>query len=273
VQLGQRWLESYIATMRTPDGQRRADARFRWHIQPFFDHKPLCRVTGEDVRSFRLALERKGLATLTVWSILSDVRCFFRWAEDSGYLEHSPWPRRVMPRLQERAPDRVDESDVGILLTAPEPHGFMLRLALGTGMRWSELARAQASDVENGMFVVRKSKSGRVRRIPLMPGLLAEMRGRVGKLFSYTDGDAFARAVFRRTGVKFHPHQLRHTFACRWLEAGGSLAALQEILGHASIVTTQRYARLSEAHVRAEAARLYGVVEETGKPRIKSAVE
>ena len=44
--------------------------------------------------------------------------------------------------------------------------------------------------------------------------------------------------------------------ACRWLERGGSLAALQEILGHASIVTTQRYARLSEAHIRAEAERL-----------------
>ena len=48
-----------------------------------------------------------------------------------------------------------------------------------------------------------------------------------------------------------------HTFACRWLECGGSLAALQEILGHASIVRTQRYARLGEEHVRTEAAKVF----------------
>jgi len=51
---------------------------------------------------------------------------------------------------------------------------------------------------------------------------------------------------------------MRHTFACRRIESGGTLAALQEILGHASIVTTQRYARLDEAHVRAEAQRIEG---------------
>lgn len=59
------------------------------------------------------------------------------------------------------------------------------------------------------------------------------------------------------TGIKrFHLHQLRHTFACCWLERGGTLAALQQLLGHASIVTTQRYVRLSDEFVRAEAERL-----------------
>ncbi len=73
------------------------------------------------------------------------------------------------------------------------------------------------------------------------------------------DANTFARWVRGNSSVKrFHAHMTRHTAACRWLEAGGSLAALQEILGHASIVTTQRYARLSEVHVKAEAERIAG---------------
>lgn len=51
-------------------------------------------------------------------------------------------------------------------------------------------------------------------------------------------------------------HQLRHTLACQWIERGGSVAALQQILGHASVVTTQRYARLSDEAVMREAERL-----------------
>ena len=68
---------------------------------------------------------------------------------------------------------------------------------------------------------------------------------------------SFNEAIRRRSGiVGFHVHQLRHTFACQWLERGGSLAALQQVLGHASITTTQRYARLTDEAVMREAARI-----------------
>jgi integrase len=68
---------------------------------------------------------------------------------------------------------------------------------------------------------------------------------------------SFAKAVRKETGTAgFHVHQMRHTFACQWIECGGSLAALQQILGHAGAVTTQRYARLSDDAVRREAKRL-----------------
>lgn len=80
----------------------------------------------------------------------------------------------------------------------------------------------------------------------------------MGRLAGYAVGSlgSFAAAVRRATGVEgFHVHQMRHTFACQWLERGGSLAALQQVLGHASIVTTQRYARLTDEAVMREAAR------------------
>ena len=135
-------------------------------------------------------------------------------------------------------------------LALSRPYGFVCRLALGTGLRWGELARAQASDLEKGFLVVSKAKSSKVRRVPLDPKLLAEVRSHVGKLVPFGEKR-------RLTGIEgFHVHQMRHTFACQWLERGGSLAALQQVLGHASITTTQRYARLSDEAVMREAKRM-----------------
>lgn len=109
------------------------------------------------------------------------------------------------------------------------------------------------------MLVVSRTKSGRVRRVPLAPELLREIRGRVGRLVPYAEGSpgSFAKAVRKEAGIAgLHVHQMRHTFACGWIERGGSLTALQQILEHASVVTTQRYARLSDDAVRREAERL-----------------
>jgi integrase len=130
----------------------------------------------------------------------------------------------------------------------------VVRFGLATGLRWGEMSRARASDFENGALVIAQTKSGRVRRVPVDRDLL---KGRVGRLLPVQDVTLFSRRARRLSGVqRFHPHQLRHTFACRWLERGGSLPALQQILGHASIVTTQRYARLTDAAVMAEAERI-----------------
>ena len=255
-----KWLESHVRIQRTPSGHTLAKQRVRDYLGPFMGQVLLERVTREDVRSFRLWLERKTALGLTsVWHVLSDCRCFLNWCEDAGLVEKCPFPRRVMPRLQEKPPDRLTDDEADQLRALPEPHGFVCRLALGTGLRWGELCRAQASDVERGFLMVHHTKSRKVRRVPLSPELMAEVRVRVGKLagFAEVSPGSFARVVRRGAGIeRFHVHQTRHTFACQWLERGGSLAALQQILGHASIETTQRYAKLSDEVVMREAQRL-----------------
>lgn len=266
----ERWVESYVRTQRNGKGLQQASQRVRDYIEPFFGTLAVERVTREDVRKFRLWLESRGHLSLTsVGHVLSDVRCLLNWCEDSGLIERSPFPRRIMPRLQERLPDRLTDEDAAKVAAVQEPYGFVCRLALGTGLRWGELCRAQAADVKRlqlpgaveaqWFLEVANTKSKRVRRVPLSPELVKEIRTRVGRLVPYAERSpgSFALRVKRLSGIEdFHVHRMRHTFACQWSEQGGNLAALQQILGHASIETTQRYARLSDAGVMREAQRL-----------------
>ncbi len=254
-----RWLSSYVPTVRAERDQRLASQRIRDYLEPFLGHLLLSRISPEDIRAYRLHLEKQDLSLQSVRHVLSDLRCLLNWCHDGGLIDASPFPRRVLPKIQERPPDRLTAEEVAQVCGLEEPYGFIARFLVQTGVRWGEAARAQSTDVQGNSLVIHRTKSGRVRRVPLPPELLVELRSRVGRLLPLRNADGFAKQVQKRTGLAgFHAHQLRHTFACRWLEAGGSLAALQEILGHASIVTTQRYGRLGEAHVRAEAERIQG---------------
>jgi integrase len=201
--------------------------------------------------------------------ILSDLRTFLRWATEPkpagpGLLAANPWPRRALPRIAEAPPKRLTDEEVESVLGIGDPHAFVIRLGLATGLRWGDICRLEArmlkQSVEGAYLELTAAKVGRVLRVPITDdALLTEIRGRVGRLvpFISTSTGSFNRAVRRRSEVKaFHIHQLRHTFACRYLERGGQLAALQQILAHASIKTTERYARLLHTHVMADAHRV-----------------
>ena len=255
----QRWLATYVQTARSEKNRKQSASRIERLLKPFFKFMPLAKLGPDHIRRFRLWLEGLQYSPASVLNILADVRCFLRWCEEVGLVERSPFPRRVMPRQQEQPPDRLTEDEVAKVLAVPEPYAFVLRLALGTGLRWGELTRAQASHVEGGALVVSHTKSRRLRRVPLPPELLQEIKGRVGRLvpFAAHSPGSFTNQVRKRSGVtRFHVHMTRHTYACRWADRDGNLGALQQVLGHASIVTTQRYARVSDEVVMREAQRI-----------------
>src|SRR5689334_3478835 len=260
-QVAAQWVLIYVATARSAKNMGMAAQRVRDYLVPFMGEIPLTDVRPDTVRRYRLHLHSCGLAVRSVRHLLTDLRCMLGWSTEVGLLDRSPFPRRVMPRIQETPPDRLEAMAVEAVLAVPEPHAFVIRLGLGAGLRWGELCRARREHVVHGMLVVAQTKSSRIRRIPLSPELAREIAARPGRLVPFSEGasSSFAKVVRRHSGVAgFHVHQLRHTFACTWLEAGGSLPALQQILGHASVVTTQMYAKLSDDAVRREAERIHG---------------
>lgn len=258
----QRWLDTYVQTARNPKGAHLAQTRVKMYLAEYLGPKLMSWVSKDDLRRYRLWLEKRPISSQTVSHVLSDARCMFRWCEDSGIIDQAPIPRKLLPRVQERPPDRLSEEEVDRVTSLPDPWGHVCRFGLATGLRWGEMVRARIDDLQAGSLIVHHTKSGKVRRVPLTPETMMELSGRVGKIVPYarSSSGSFTRDARRKSGIQtFHPHQLRHTYACRWVERGGNLAHLQEILGHASISTTQRYARLTDEATRREAMRILTV--------------
>ncbi len=257
-----RWLETYIAVARSDKNVGTAKYRVERYLGKKLGYKLLSSVRPDDIRLYRIWLEKQGVSIQTVAHILSDCRCFFLWCEDSGLIDKTPFRRKMMPRIQEKPPARLSDEEVETLILLQEPYGFVIRFGLSTGLRWGEMARAQVADIQKGKLTVSQTKTGKVRRVPLPVEICAELRGRIGKVipFGEKSSGAFARMVRRLSGIRdFRCHRLRHTYACRWLEQGGGIAALQQILGHSTIVTTQRYGKLSDDAVEREVGRVFSV--------------
>jgi integrase len=257
---GRRWLATYVATTRNPKGQRLAWTRFERYLGAWLGSTRLHELDGDHIREYRLMLEDYfRVSPHTVTHLLSDLRCFLRWAVSVGLIERSPFPPRIMPRIQETPPARLEDDEFAVLMGLGGRIGFALRFLLGTGLRWAEACRARREHVRGALLQVAHTKSGRMRRVPLSPALLDEIQAHEGLLVPYAVNSpgSFSRTVRRWTGIAgFHVHRCRHTFACRWLEGGGNLAVLQQILGHRDLSTTMRYAKVTDELLEREAERV-----------------
>jgi len=226
-------------------------------------------------------VKSRGLSSRSASRALSAVRGFYRFA--TVYLAFSADPTDDIsnPKAGFALPRTLTEKEVEALLEAPDarsPLGTrdraMLELAYASGLRVSELVSLPRDrvDLETGVLRV-VGKGGRERLVPfgasadrwlrrylaeVRPGL--DRRGRP-EIFLSTRGGALTRQRFwqlvqvygRRAGIrrKLAPHAVRHAFATHLLERGADLRALQMMLGHADISTTQIYTRVSAGRLRA----------------------
>src|SRR5207247_2067112 len=107
-------------------------------------------------------------------------------------------------RIPETPPKGFTDDERAALMALAEPHGFMMRFLLGTGLRFAEGCHAQASHVRDGVLEVEKGKGGKVRRVPLPDALAAEVRSRVGRMVPYSpvSTGSINRTVKRLSGIR-----------------------------------------------------------------------
>jgi integrase/recombinase XerD len=238
------------------------------------------RARREDLSRYMKDLKFCGLSARSVSRALSAVRGFYGFAGSYLGFERDPTADLINPRTGLSLPKTLSEEEVEALLGAPDcgrPLGVrdraMLELVYASGLRVSEivsLARDRV-DLSDGILRV-TGKGGRERLVPFgksagkwLSLYLSQVRPRLDRrgsssLFLTPRGSAMTRQRFwqliqgygRLAGIRSRltPHRLRHSFATHLLEHGADLRALQMMLGHADISTTQVYTQVSRSRLR-----------------------
>ena len=221
----------------------------------------------------------RGLARTTVARRVSALRSFYRFCGRTGRIDINDLSWLRAPRPPKSVPKPVSEEDARALLAASfrrrgddwaKQRDFALLMMLyGSGLRISEALDLTRRDVPLGDWLRITGKGGKIREVPVLPAIAEAVAAYVGAcpfdggpdapLFVSARGNAFgARAAQRlveslrlELSLPAHvtPHALRHAFATHLLGNGADLRAIQELLGHASLSTTQRYTNVDEAHL------------------------
>ena len=267
------------ASPRTLDAYRR-DVR---RLISFAEEAGVEDPTGLDpalLRAWLTALGATGRAPSTVRRAVSAVRAYVRFLLGEGVLQVDPSDRLETPRAFRTLPDVLSVDEAALLVEAVDPDHpthwrdrAILECLYATGMRVSELTGMRVLDVdlEDGLCVV-FGKGNKERMVPLgkpareaLARYLDHVRPRLdrgrseGRLFLNARGRPLGRAsvwtLVKRSaeraglGTSVSPHTLRHTCATHLLEGGADLAAVQELLGHADIATTQLYTHLDRRYL------------------------
>ena len=255
-------------------------------IRSYFDWAARCgynplQVNHRRFRRYLAELNQAQYESSTISRHLSAVRSFFRFLNESGAVQVNPAAAAATPKLHKALPRKTSQSDVEQLLSVCEtdtPAGLrdqaFLELLYASGARISELAKLELGDVDVESMEVRLfGKGSKERIVPLYPVAVHAVcqylekgrprlltKGPLSALFVSSRGMAMSadslRKVFKRRAAQagldpsLHPHDLRHAFATELVEGGADLRSVQEMLGHASLSTTQIYTHLSLQHMK-----------------------
>ena len=230
------------------------------------------KVTKTSLNSYILYMEKSGKATTTISRELAAIKAFFHYQFREGRIRRDPAELLKAPKVEKKAPVILSVEEVQSLLAQPEGKNAkevrdkaMLELLYATGIRVSELINLQLSDINLsvGFLVCRDGQ--RERTIPFgkkaskaLSAYLEQARSQLLKgqesdlLFTNCNGKAMTRQGFwkiikyygEKAGVQtdITPHSLRHSFAAHLLRSGADIQAVQAMLGHSDMATTQVYA-------------------------------
>lgn len=241
-------------------------------------------VTRRDIEDFTAARRTAGYADASIERALSAVKGFHGFMAREGVTEANPASVMRLPRKEERLPDLISIEAASALLDQPFPSTAagardraVLEMLYGCGIRVSELTGLDLRDLYlDDEFIRVFGKGSKERLVPIMGSarraLEAYLNGPRAELAAHSRSALRASAVFlnknggrisrqsihaicerygRMVGIEgLHPHTLRHSFATHMLAGGADLRVLQEILGHASISTTQIYTHLDRTQLQ-----------------------
>jgi integrase/recombinase XerC len=243
------------------------------HLGVAVHEKQLAALKTADIRAFIAARRGEGLSGGGIQRALAAVRSFYRYLARENILENAA-PRAIRtPRLKRRLPRPLSEVDAARVMEEAGAHDVewlgardaaLITLLYGAGLRISEALSLKRGDVPLGETLTILGKGRKERMVPVLPllsqaiGFYAEQipfgggpgtplfLSRRGRPMSPREAQALMQRLRGRLGLseRATPHALRHSFATHILSGGGDLRSVQELLGHASLSTTQTYTAL-----------------------------
>lgn len=240
-------------------------------------------ITEEDLHYLLASLRDMGIHARSQARLISGLRAFFKFMRLEGYIDSDPTAMIEFPYLGRTLPDVLSLEEIDNMIAAIDPdkneslrNEAIIETLYGSGLRVSELTSLRISRLylEEGYMRI-EGKGNKQRLVPLSPraseliGLYMEQRlsgsvkpGNEDILFLNRRGAAMSRVMVfyvvrdlaAAAGIDktVSPHTLRHSFATHLLEGGANLRAIQEMLGHESIATTEIYVHLDRSRLRAE---------------------
>jgi len=242
----------------------------------FTDKKP-GDIDNLDIRSFLAFLHHKKLRKSSISRKLAAVRSFFRYLYMEGYVKKNPAKLVSSPKIPRSLPHFLSVDEIFCLLDTPAGDSFretrdkaILELLYSSGLRVSELTSLDISDLDIKESLIRVKGKGRKERIiPVGSKAMAaiqnylperiSLKKKSSALFLNNRGGRLTERSVRRILLQcsrmvnlkgdLSPHTLRHTFATHLLHGGADLRSIQELLGHSSLSTTQKYTHVDIVHL------------------------